>query len=149
MEFERIHVEAVDVQAVDAGGLEGGECGGFVGVEAGVLGDADHGEDFGEVRGEAADGDGLIGFVRLHEDLDDERDAGGVEIFDAFEVEQDTFVGGLVERLVGADDGVLRQGGDVSGEAEAGDFAAACTGELLLRDLIRRLHLSQSPYSSV
>src|SRR5260370_30309032 len=80
---------------------------GLVGVERGVLGDADHGEDLGEVRGETADGDGLAGFAGLHEDLDDERDAGGVEVFHAFEVEQNMLVGGFIEGLVGSDDGVL------------------------------------------
>ena len=124
-----------------AGRLECGEGRCFVGEESGVLGDADHGEDLGEVGREAADGDGLIGFVRLHEHLDDERDAGGVEVFDTFEVEQDALMGGLVERLVGPDDGVLRERGDVSGEAEAGDLLAASARELLLGDLIRRLHL--------
>jgi hypothetical protein len=121
---------------------------GLVGVELGVLGNADHGEDFGEVGSETADGDGLAGFAGFHEDLDDERDAGGVEVFDAFEVDQDALVGGLVERLVGANDGVLGGRGDVSAEAEAGDLLASCAGELLLRDLIRGLHLIHTPCSS-
>ena len=56
---------------------------------------------------------------------------------------------GMAKLMGFSDDRIPGKGGDVSGEAEAGDFVAACAGELLLRDLVRGLHLSQSPYSSV
>jgi hypothetical protein len=127
---------------------ERGERSSLVGIKRGVFRDADHGEDFSKVWGKTTNGHGLAGFIGLHQHLDDQRDAGGVEVFDALEVEQNALVNGLVERLVGPNDRVLGQGGDVSGKAEAGDLLAASARELLLGDFIRRLHLIHSPYSS-
>ena len=43
--------------------------------EAGVLGDADHGEDFGEMGGEAVGIDLLAGVRGFNEQLDHQRDA--------------------------------------------------------------------------
>src|ERR1700722_19231120 len=76
---------------------ERGERSGLVGIKCGVFRDADHGEHFGEVWGKTTDGYGLAGFVGLHQHLDDQRDARGVEVFDALEVEQNALVNGLVE----------------------------------------------------
>ena len=84
--------------------LQRGSGGGFILIEAGVFGDADHGEDFLEVRGESEDGDFATGFVGFHEHLDDEGDTAGVDVVNFGEVEEH---GAAVDGLPGADDGVL------------------------------------------
>ncbi len=74
---------------------------GLGGEQAGVLGDAHHGEDFGEVRREAEGVDLLAGVRRLNQHLDDERDAAGVDVVHFGEVQQDELGRLLGQRLVG------------------------------------------------
>ena len=115
---------------------ESGERRGLVGVERRVFCNSHHGEDLCEMGGEPADGDGLAGLASLHQNLDDESDARGVEVFNALEVEQNVFVRGFVESVVGVDDCILRGRRDVSRKAEAGDIPATRTLKLLLGYLI-------------
>lgn len=87
--------------------LESGEGLGLGGEEVGVFGDADHGEDFDEVGGEAEGGDFLGGVGGFNEELDDEGDAAGVDVVDLGEVEEDELDVVFGQGLVGAEDGVF------------------------------------------
>src|SRR6202789_1445398 len=58
--------------------LEGATGGSLIRMERGVLGDADHGEDFLEVGAEAEGVEGLAALAGGDHHLDDQGDAGGV-----------------------------------------------------------------------
>jgi len=70
------------MQESSCGGLERRERFGLRGEQACVLGDADHGEDLGEVGGEAEGVNLLAGVIGFHEELDDEGDAARVDVVD-------------------------------------------------------------------
>src|SRR5579863_10383737 len=95
-------------------------CQGFSlrGEQARVFGDADHGEDLGEMWGETEGVDFLAGVGRFHEELDDERDAAGVDVIDLGEIEEDQFDSGFGQRLICAQYGLLGGAGDIPLKAE-------------------------------
>jgi len=109
---------------------------GLGGSEGCIFGDADHGEDFDEVRREANGEDLLAGSFGFNEELDDEGDAAGVDVVDLGEIEQDELDAVLGQGLVGAQDCYLGRAGNVSLEAESGNRLAGRRGELVDVDLV-------------
>ena len=104
---------------------------GLAGEEAGVLGDAYHGEHLDEMRGEAVGVDLLAGVGGFDEQLDDQRDAARIDVVDLGEVQQDELVRGFGQRLVGAQNRVLRSAGYVSFKTKDGHRVSGWGGELV------------------
>jgi hypothetical protein len=119
-------------------------CGGFVLIQAGVFCDSHHGKDFLEVGREAEGGDSLAVFVGLHQHLNDERDAAGVDVVDFGEVEQDRL--GFTHGLEGTEQSIVRAGRDIATEAKHGNLTAVAIGDLIDTCSGFRLHLSPFPY---
>src|SRR6185312_5438547 len=95
----------------------------FVGMKAGVFGNAYHGEDLLEVRCKAEGLDGLAVFAGGNHHLNDECDAARIEILHLRKIEEDAF-GAVRQTLISAQYRSLRRAGDVALKAEHGNETA-------------------------
>jgi len=94
---------------------------GLAGEKAGVLGDADHGEDFGEVRRQAERIDLLRGVCGLDQHLDHERDAARIDVIHFCKIQQNQLGRIFGQRLVGSQHRVLRGAGDIARKTQDAD----------------------------
>ena len=96
-------------------------------MQRSVLRDADHREDLLKMRAEAERVNGLATFFGRDHQLDDERDAAGVQVFDFRKIEQDA-LDAVGQAFVRSDDGRLGGAGDVARKPHDGDRFAAGGG---------------------
>src|SRR5882757_6019078 len=124
--------------------LYGGPGRGFVRIKRRVFGDAHHRENLLEVRRQAEGGNLLAVLVRLHQHLDHQRDAAGVDVIHLGKVQQHRLR--LADRLISAQQCIVRAGRDVTAEAKHVHSPTVAICNLIDARLRFRLHLSRSPY---
>ena len=126
--------------------LEGRDGFGLGVEEVGVLGDAGYGEDLGEVRREAEGADLLRVMIGLHEELNDQGDAAGVDVADLGKIEKDQLGGLFGEALIAALELRFGCGGDVAVEAKDENGVSGGGTELINVPLGPGLHDGSPPY---
>ena len=86
--------------------------------EFGVLGDAGNAENLCEVRREAEGANFLGVMVGLHQELNDQRDAAGIDVAHLGEIEKDQLGGFFGKALIAALEFLFGGGGDVAVKTE-------------------------------